>query len=224
LANVIEGRGGIKYLRAYLQKNPEANVDMAGAARENLLESLPAPAVRPIVFLGDSLTAGGEWWELFNHRQVILNRGIGGDTSAGVLKRVPAVLKLHPKAVFLMIGTNDGQLLGYAPADTLRNYRLILDQIRRASPDTHVYLESLIPSRTPKFNRWSEAVNDSLRQFDDGRAVHFVNLRGAFMDSDHLLNQRYTFDGLHLNAQGYEVWKSQLDPVIDRIASPMAHL
>lgn len=219
LVNVVEGRGGIRYLQAYFHKDPNANIDAAGVAREALLESLPLPPVRPIVFLGDSLTAGGEWWELFGHRGMILNRGIGGDTSAGVLKRISTISRMHPEVVFLMIGTNDGQLLGYAPADTLRNYRMILSAIRQASPGTRIYIESVLPSRAPKFNRWSQELNASTRQLADGKTVFFIDIRNAFLDSNGLLDERYTLDGLHLNANGYAVWKRQLDPIMDQLTT-----
>src|SRR3954451_1058356 len=43
-----------------------------------------------VVMLGDSITEGIDWHELFPHVR-ILNRGIGGDTSAGVLNRLDEV-------------------------------------------------------------------------------------------------------------------------------------
>lgn len=112
-----------RYLKAYLRKDPNANIDHFAVLREGMFRVLPSPGSRAIVFLGDSLTSGCEWRELFGHQLTILNRGIGGDTSAGVLKRVSTVAALRPVATFLMIGTNDAQLLGYAPTDTLRNYQ-----------------------------------------------------------------------------------------------------
>ena len=59
-----------------------------------------------IVFLGDSLSDGAEWSELFS-RQDILNRGISGDTSTGVLDRLDEVVRHQPKKIFLLIGIND---------------------------------------------------------------------------------------------------------------------
>src|SRR5207244_10058498 len=56
-----------------------------------------------VVMLGDSITEGMDWRELFPDVR-ILNRGIAGDTSAGVLNRLDEVIARHPKMVFLMIG------------------------------------------------------------------------------------------------------------------------
>jgi lysophospholipase L1-like esterase len=214
LVNVVRDRGGVAYLKAYFRKDPNANVDHAAVVRADMFRVLPPPGSQAIVFLGDSLTAGCEWRELFGHRLTILNRGIGGDTSAGVLKRVSGVAALRPVAVFLMIGTNDGQLLGYSPADTLHNYRLIIQELRQSSPGTRIYAESILPSRVPKFNKWSEEVNRGLRQLADGASVTFVDLRPVFLDSDGALNERYTFDGIHLNGEGYLLWRRQIDPLV----------
>ena len=59
-----------------------------------------------IVMLGDSLTEWGNWHELVPEYS-ILNRGISGDTSSGVLDRLQEVIERRPKVVFVMIGTND---------------------------------------------------------------------------------------------------------------------
>ena len=59
-----------------------------------------------VVFLGDSLTNGGRWSEAFIEKRVA-NRGIGGDTSQGILNRVDKVIALNPKTVYLMLGIND---------------------------------------------------------------------------------------------------------------------
>jgi len=59
-----------------------------------------------IVFIGNSITDGGEWSELFNDLK-IKNRGISGDVSAGVLNRIDEVVQRKPAKVFLLIGVND---------------------------------------------------------------------------------------------------------------------
>jgi hypothetical protein len=65
--------------------------------------------VRPdIIMLGDSLTEMGIWAELLEGLSVV-NRGISGDDSAGVLRRLPEVLARHPRVICLEIGSNDLQ-------------------------------------------------------------------------------------------------------------------
>ena len=217
IIHVVRGRGGVAYLKAHLRKDSSANVNQFSVLREGLFKVLPSPGSRPIVFLGDSLTSSCEWHELFGNSLAILNRGIGGDTSAGVLERISTVSGLRPLAVFLMIGTNDAQLLGYTPADTLRNYRLILQDLRQSSPGTRIYVQSILPSRAPKFNKWSGEVNRGLRQLADEEGLTYVDLRPSFLDSNQTLSERYTLDGLHLTADGYFLWKRQIDPLIQEL-------
>jgi hypothetical protein len=65
--------------------------------------------VRPdIIMLGDSLTEMGIWAELLEGLSVV-NRGISGDDSAGVLRRLLEVLGRHPRVICLEIGSNDLQ-------------------------------------------------------------------------------------------------------------------
>jgi lysophospholipase L1-like esterase len=217
--NIVAGRGGVAYLRARLLHDVKAVVDPSYTQRESLfraMKRLPVGA-HPVVFLGDSLTAGCEWRELFGNRLLILNRGIGGDTSAGVLNRSAEVGALKPRAVFLMIGTNDLQDVGYTPADTARNYREIVNTLRQSSPRVRIYLESLLPTQSPKFNRWSERVNQEIRNLADGNSIVYLNLRDAFLENG-ALGKKFTIDGIHLNGNGYLLWKQQIDPIISELA------
>jgi hypothetical protein len=61
---------------------------------------------KDIVFLGNSITDGCEWSELFNDSN-IKNRGISGDIVQGVYERLDPIIKGHPKKIFLLIGIND---------------------------------------------------------------------------------------------------------------------
>jgi len=86
--------------------------------------------LRPeIVMLGDSLTEMGTWDELLDGLSVA-NRGIGGDDSAGVLKRLTEVLDRHPRVICLEIGSND--LENHIPTErVIENIRAITDVVSR---------------------------------------------------------------------------------------------
>src|SRR4051812_12410847 len=84
-----------------------------------------------IVMLGDSLTEWGNWHELVPEFRVI-NRGIAGDTSSGVLDRLQEVIERRPKVVFVMVGTNDIGI--QVPPDVLlSNLREIVTRLRDES-------------------------------------------------------------------------------------------
>lgn len=223
LLYIVKSRGGIAYLKSCLEGLPylkrclkgetAAKLDPSVMGRQSLFELLPPAAARPIVFMGDSITASCEWREMFGGQALILNRGIGGDTSAGALMRADSVAALKPLAVFLMIGTNDPQRLHCSPEQTVSNVRSIFELILRKSPGTVIYLQSILPTRVIKFNRWSSQVNQQMSQVADGHSVLFLNLRPGFLTGD-LLNPQYTADGMHLNGSGYLAWKTQIEPVI----------
>ena len=99
-----------------------------------------------LVFLGDSITQG--WSDDFgNHfpKYRGANRGIGGDTTRGVLFRLQEdVLDLKPAAIVLLIGTNDLGI-GGDPADTADNTRAILAAIRQLDANAPVIICKVMP-------------------------------------------------------------------------------
>ncbi|MDR7869043.1 MAG: GDSL-type esterase/lipase family protein [Sporomusaceae bacterium] len=110
----------------------------------------PSPA-RPVVFLGDSITYGGDWEDLFP-ATLVENRGIGGDTTLGLLNRLDQVIALKPSQIFLMIGMNDLCYNRPIP-EVIANYRRILGRFREELPDTKVYVQSVLPFNDRIFRR-----------------------------------------------------------------------
>ena len=95
------------------------------------------------VFLGNSITDGGEWAELFNNRHV-KNRGISADRSGWLLDRLDPIINGHPKKLFLMIGTND-LAVGITPEEVAANVEKLLDRFAEESPWTKIYVQSILP-------------------------------------------------------------------------------
>ena len=73
------------------------------------------------------------------------NQGIGGDDTAGVLRRLALVTDRRPGKVFLMIGTNDIGKGVSSVGEIVDNVAAIVDQIRTDSPTTEVYVQSVLP-------------------------------------------------------------------------------
>jgi lysophospholipase L1-like esterase len=85
-----------------------------------------------IVFLGNSITERAEWQELLaDSRYPVLNRGIGGDNSFGILARIDEVLRGRPRAIFLMDGIND-QFRKLPQEVSVNNYKRIIKRIKRS--------------------------------------------------------------------------------------------
>jgi len=170
-----------------------------------------------IVFLGDSLTDRCEWSELFG-RCGIINRGIDGDTTDGVLNRLDEITGMYPDKIFIMIGGGD-IIVGRSIPCIEDNYKKIIARIRQKSPLTKIYLQSILPTVyriVPLPREIIRGLNGKLRRMADNRHVYFIDLYGAMIDATGDLNPSYSTDGVHLNGQGYQVWKETIYPYIMR--------
>jgi len=174
--------------------------------RQTLFEQMPLQKGN-LVFLGDSHIAGCEWAEFFPGA---LNRGIGGDTSAGVLKRISSITQREPRAVFVQIGSNDLGNLGLSPDQTVANIGSMVTEIRRSSPATVIVLQGNLPTWSIKLNLYAREVNRGLEALADGKRIVFVDLYTPFLKGT-ALDRRLTYDGIHLNGEGYVRWKQLIE-------------
>ena len=99
-----------------------------------------------IVFVGNSITDMGLWSESFGNDPRVVNRGNSGGYSFEVLDNVESWVHFKPAKVFIKIGTND---LGtdYKEQSIADNVKKTVDIIRRESPQTEIYLQSILPAR-----------------------------------------------------------------------------
>ncbi|MEP7144512.1 MAG: family 20 glycosylhydrolase [Ferruginibacter sp.] len=173
-----------------------------------------------IVFIGNSITDGGEWDELFSD-PAIKNRGISGDISAGVLARMGEVAKGKPAKVFLMIGIND--LAGGISTDSIiRNIFWIAHYLRQQTPATKLFIQSILPvngiynkfpGHTAK-SKQVEELNDALSKHASENHFTFIDLHAAFCNDEGKLKPELSNDGLHLKGEGYLLWKHLVYPFI----------
>lgn len=92
---------------------------------------------KDIVFIGNSITNGAEWSELFPQKRV-KNRGISGDTSEEVYDRLEAIVKDKPAKIFILIGINDISR-GIEVETIVQNMKQIVEKIQNESPKTKIY-------------------------------------------------------------------------------------
>ncbi|WP_215239445.1 GDSL-type esterase/lipase family protein [Dyadobacter helix] len=171
---------------------------------------------KDIVFLGNSITFWAEWSEFLENRHV-KNRGIPGDNSFGVLERLGEVTNGKPAKIFVMIGIND--LARNIPAEILlKNFQRIVRRIKTESPDTRIYLQTLLPTND-SFHKMTNHcnkdavirdVNLGLDQLAKDEKVSFVDLYSHFADEKGKLKKELTWDGVHLTAEGYLLWAAVL--------------
>lgn len=185
--------------------------------RRSLFEKLPVTS-KDIVFLGNSITDGGEWNELLANPRV-KNRGISGDRSGWLLERLDPIIEGHPKKLFLMIGIND-LISGASPDEVLANIGRLIDRFQAESRWTKIYVQSILPVNgdLPGYERRKACAplivptNKRLEALCDEKGVTYLDVWGALADENGNLDKRYTLDGLHLKGEGYLVWRDVIKP------------
>jgi lysophospholipase L1-like esterase len=205
-------------INSFAQKRPYDTVPNLPEHYWVRMEKFKKEAVVPgkIVFLGNSITEGGKWKQLLKD-STIINRGISGDNTFGVLARLNEVVKLKPASLFVLIGTND--LSKKIPDEAIiENIFTIVSKIKAGSPKTKIFIQSILPVNETieqfpqQFNNAMHinTINDQLQRYADRLRYTYVDLYGKFIDSQGRLDAKYTFDGLHLNAAGYQRWVETL--------------
>jgi lysophospholipase L1-like esterase len=159
-----------------------------------------------IVMFGNSITSQADWNELLG-REDIVNRGISGDITEGMLKRIRSVLKVKPKYCFFMGGINDiTRRVSYEK--TLSNIQIISETLKTNGIipviQSVLYTESRFFSSDYN-NPIVTKLNDDIMEFCSENGIDFIDLN-RYMSENNSLRSEYTHDGLHLNAEGYAVW------------------
>ncbi|RIH65421.1 G-D-S-L family lipolytic protein [Mariniphaga sediminis] len=177
---------------------------------KSLYDILPNDS-NEIVFVGNSITFGCEWAELFSNPK-IKNRGIGGDNTEGLLERLTEITESNPDKIFLSIGTND-LALNIRISEICANYEKIINRINKSTPKTKIYIQSVLPTNNhPERNNDSIIVlNNNLKKIADKKSAKYINLFDSFLNPDGNLNMELSFDGLHLKGQGYLIWKKLIE-------------
>lgn len=170
-----------------------------------------------VVFFGDSITQG--WGTDFKKSfddMKLANRGIGGDTTRGMLLRLKEdVLALNPKTVVLLMGTNDIEV--EVPVDAIgRNFQKIVAALKAHDPKMPVVVCRIFPSSATK-KRPKEtilAVNELFAAAVKGDPQFTVlDTYALFANAEGDALPAFFPDLLHLNAAGYSKWASALRPV-----------
>lgn len=166
-----------------------------------------------IVFIGNSITNMHEWWEAFDSNHNVKNRGVSGATSDEALANIEAIAAGKPKKVFMMIGTNDLGTAGMNNVDyVLRNTTLMVERFHKVSPDTKIYIQSILPSTSGIRTLALEmATNEALEKLCKEKGLTYVDL---WDDLQGILNNTHSMDGLHLKASGYQIWCDKVAPYV----------
>jgi len=186
-----------------------------GARHEGFVEIAKQGNI-DLLLHGDSIT---DWWvqgdankamfEKYFGGQRVANFAIAGDTTQGVLwgLRNGEGQGFQPKAVMLMIGTNNTGT--YSGPEIAEGIGAIVLELRRNFPDAKILLLAIFPRSVPgdPVRDKIAEVNRLIARLDDQRHVFFMDIGAKFLDDKgYFLADAFRTDNLHPAAKGYDIW------------------
>ncbi len=162
-----------------------------------------------ILMVGDSRVDEAEWEDLLG-RNDIANRGISGDTTAGLLSRFDATFTSEADVCVIQIGIND--LMQGSPVDQVeRNFREILRRLGESQRARRIVLTSVLLTgeRSRDLNARVQELNVKLKRLAEERSCTWLDLNELLAPSGHL-EGRFTNDGTHLTGEGYKIFAAAL--------------
>jgi beta-glucosidase len=191
-----------------------------------------------LLFMGDSITdfwrnegpagepnpprAGKVVFDQYFGRWRTANFGISGDHLAGVLWRLRhgEAEGFQPKAIMLMIGTNDASSPPFCSAPEIaEGIGAIVLEMRRDFPNAKILLLGIFPRGEPgdEVRQTVLAVNPIIARLDDGQHVIYRDIGSIFLQPDGTIAPDIMADRLHPNRKGYVLWAEAVKDTIARL-------
>jgi lysophospholipase L1-like esterase len=195
-------------------------------------QQLPPPeaAEARVVFIGDSIIDGWRLNQFFPGKPYV-NRGIGGQISGEILGRMQAdVIELRPKAVLILVGTND---LARGIADSAIQDNLTMIAAVAEFGGIKPVFSSLLPvsdhhkGNNPNFERTPgrppariAALNTWIAELCRSRGFPYIDFHSALKDAGGQLRADLSDDGLHPNAEGYKIMAPLVEAALEEALRP----
>lgn len=165
-----------------------------------------------VVMVGDSLTDYAEWSEMFPD-VAIVNRGIAGDTTEGLLERLDSVIATGADIALIMIGVNDiGP--GVSAEQIYLNYEKIVLRLLENGIQPCIQSTLLVGRTQHGKNPVIAALNKRLVALAEREKLTYIDLNARIAPSGELETQYASGDSVHLNAKGYAVWREMIAPIV----------
>jgi lysophospholipase L1-like esterase len=164
---------------------------------------------------GDSIT---DWWlqeankpvfdKYFGHLRTA-DFAVAGDTTQGVLWGLKngEGQGFQPKAVMLMIGTNN--MGANSAAEVAEGIGAVVMEMRKDFPNAKILLLAIFPRSVPgdPIRDKIAETNRIIQKLDDQRQVFYLDIGSKFLGPDGVfLPDSFRPDNLHPQAKGYDIW------------------
>jgi lysophospholipase L1-like esterase len=180
-----------------------------------------------LIFVGDSITqnfvekptagwnlVGASVWNSHYANKNALNLGVGSDGTEHILWRLDHsdIKSFNPKVVVLLAGVNDMQ---YSAEDIAAGVKAVLNKIESLYPNAKIVLMNILPNGRDMAK--TNAANQIIDTFVDNKTVFSLDL------APEMTPQGDSWKGIggdhvHLTEEGYKIWASQLDQLLDKLS------
>ena len=165
-----------------------------------------------VVFIGSSSIR--RWRTLTDDMSplAVIQHGFGGSKLNDIVHYSERLVNAYqPRAVVVFAGTNDIQpSASKAPEVLLASYQEFVSRVRSDQPSLPIFYIGITPSPL-RWSVWSiaQSTNQLIESWSERDPnLHFIDTSGALMGNNAQPNvENYIFDGLHLSARGYGVWR-----------------
>lgn len=179
--------------------------------RVSIFNSLPK-LDKSVVFLGNSLCNNAQWSELIPVVHNVINRGISGDVVEGVYNRLDDIEEQKPILLFVMTGLNN--FINDSTTTALsvwKTYEKIIKKVKEDMPTAQFCVLSTIP--VSPISKFYNGINPKVYELNKlllaGSKTYnyvYMDIAEKLSDENGDLDAKYTYDGIHLNSDGYFVW------------------
>ncbi|MEG3691912.1 SGNH/GDSL hydrolase family protein [Vibrio coralliirubri] len=167
-----------------------------------------------LVMFGDSITEWAPWTDIFRDISMV-NRGLAGDTTTGMLRRIDTTLNVKPKLVCFMAGIND-LAQGYDVDHIYQNYINMLKVWQENDIRILVQSTLYVGSKLQGLNPSVELLNSKISEYCAQQGIAFLDVNSV-LSPNQLLSNEYSCDDLHLNGRAYQAWAEILQPTIEEL-------
>lgn len=200
------------------------------------------------LFFGDSITYGeydgvfGGWVDILKryalqkyndedkNEVILFNLGIGGETTEGLVKRIPHEMKARNSSdgniVFIAYGANDLAVKDGQQMVSSKHFRANIETAVQDAKiySKDIYLISILPisenidskiSNTGKIRTNKDVLlyNEILKDIAAENSLNYVDFHSAFIDQKEILLSK---DGVHPNENGYKMMAEIAIPIIEK--------
>lgn len=202
-----------------LAAEPAADPWLADMARFAAEDARQPPPPRPVVFTGSSSIR--MWTTLADDFPglPVINRGFGGSQFRDATRHADAVaIRYRPSRVLVYSGDND-LMSGRTPAEVAADARGFAERIHRDLPGTPIAFISIKPS--PLNSHLLPAQREANRLIAEiartTPGIDYIDVATPMLDaSGQPRAGLFLADGLHLDAQGYALWRDVIGRYLGR--------